>query len=151
MVVARGVRDEQRETSLIQGASHEREKSDFYDICYSFNRRARLLVVAAGAGAGSKERSSAEADKIFMTRCASCHGIDGRGDGPGAANLTPKPRNYHDKAWQKTITDEQIEKTIVYGGAAVGKSPSMAANPDLADKPAVVHALCEHIRELGKE
>ncbi len=93
----------------------------------------------------------AEADKIFLTRCASCHGLDGRGDGPGAANLNPKPRNYHDKTWQKTITDEQIEKTIVYGGAAVGKSPSMAANPDLTTKPEVVAALREYIRKLGKE
>ncbi len=93
----------------------------------------------------------AEADKIFMTRCASCHGIDGRGDGPGAANLNPKPRNYHDKAWQKSVTDEQIEKTIVYGGAAVGKSPNMAANPDLATKTDVVKALCEHIRAFGEQ
>ncbi|MHB1424507.1 MAG: c-type cytochrome [Gemmataceae bacterium] len=93
----------------------------------------------------------AEADKIFLTRCASCHGIDGRGDGPGAANLNPKPRNYHDKTWQKSVTDEQIKKTIVYGGAAVGKNPSMAANPDLAAKPDVVNALCEHVREFGQQ
>lgn len=95
--------------------------------------------------------ANAEADKIFMTRCASCHGLDGRGDGPGAANLNPKPRNYHDKTWQKSVTDEQIEKTIVYGGAAVGKSPSMAANPDLAGKTDVVRALREHVRAFGNE
>lgn len=106
---------------------------------------------ASGEMSASIKDPHAEADKIFLTRCATCHGLDGRGDGRGAANLNPKPRNYHDKAWQKSITDEQIEKTIVYGGAAVGKSPSMASNPDLADKPAIVHALCEYIRELGKE
>ena len=32
-------------------------------------------------------------------------------------------------------TDEDIKKTIVYGGAAVGKSPNMPANPDLEGKP----------------
>jgi mono/diheme cytochrome c family protein len=105
----------------------------------------------AAAKAVPAADAQAEADKIFMTRCASCHGIDGRGDGPGAANLNPKPRNYHDKAWQKSVTDEHIKKTIVYGGAAVGKSPSMAANPDLAAKPEVVNALCEHVRAFGQQ
>ncbi len=92
-----------------------------------------------------------DAEQVFATRCASCHGMDGRGDGPGAANLSPKPRNYHDKAWQASVTDAQIEKTIVYGGAAVGKSPQMAANPDLAGQPAVVAALRQLIREFGKQ
>jgi hypothetical protein len=33
------------------------------------------------------------------------------------------------------VTDEQIKKTVLYGGAAVGKSPAMPANPDLDGKP----------------
>lgn len=89
-----------------------------------------------------------EANDIFSSRCAACHGPDGRGDGPGAANLDPKPRNFHDAAWQKSVTDTEIEQTILYGGSAVGKSPVMVPNPDLQSKPAVVAALREHIREL---
>jgi hypothetical protein len=38
-------------------------------------------------------------------------------------------------AWQKSLTDEQIRKAIVYGGAAVGKSPLMPALRDLEGKP----------------
>jgi cytochrome c5 len=89
-----------------------------------------------------------EANDMFSSRCGACHGPDGRGDGPGAANLDPKPRNFHDATWQKSVTDTQIEQTILYGGSAVGKSPVMVANPDLQSKPAVVAALREHIREL---
>lgn len=92
-----------------------------------------------------------EAQQIFATRCAACHGAEGRGDGPGAAGLTPKPRNYHDSTWQASVTDEEIENAIVYGGAAVGRSPAMVGNPDLASKPAVVAALRETIREFGKQ
>jgi hypothetical protein len=48
------------------------------------------------------------------------------------------------------VTDDQIRETIVKGGAAVGKSPLMAPNPDLADKPAVVDALVKKVRAFGK-
>jgi len=40
----------------------------------------------------------AEGKKIFMTTCAPCHGTTGRGDGPAAAALNPKPANYTTKA-----------------------------------------------------
>lgn len=92
-----------------------------------------------------------QAQRIFGTRCSTCHGPEGRGNGPGAAGLNPKPRNFHDKVWQAQVIDDEIEKAIMYGGAAVGKSPAMAANPDLVSKPEVVAALREHIRKLGKE
>lgn len=90
-----------------------------------------------------------EAQEIFSSRCTPCHGPQGKGDGPASAGLTPPPRNFTDKAWQSSVSDEHIEKIIQYGGAAVGKSPAMPPNPDLADKP-VVKGLREHIRSLGK-
>ena len=103
------------------------------------------LVFASGCKkdpwAGVPGDARAEAKEIFKTRCATCHGATGTGDGAAAAALNPKPRNYHDGAWQKSVTDEQIEKTIVQGGAAVGKSPLMPPNPDLADKPKTVAGL----------
>jgi mono/diheme cytochrome c family protein len=89
-----------------------------------------------------------EANKIFSMRCAPCHGADGRGDGAASASLTPKPRNFRDPEWQKTTTDEHIIKIIQYGGAAVGKSPAMPPNPDLADKLGVVTALKDQIRGM---
>ena len=94
--------------------------------------------VTTTTGATQKENEETEvvdAEELFKTRCAQCHGQDGKGNGPGAAALNPKPRNYTDPAWQAKVTDEDIKKTIVYGGAAVGKSPNMPANPDLEGKP----------------
>jgi mono/diheme cytochrome c family protein len=90
----------------------------------------------------------AEADNIFAQRCSVCHGMNGKGDGVGAAALNPKPRNYTDVAWQASVTDDQIAKTIVEGGAAVGKSPLMAPNADLKDKPEVVKALVAKVRSF---
>jgi hypothetical protein len=91
------------------------------------------------------------AELIFSTRCSTCHGTTGHGDGPAAQALNPKPRNYTDPAWQKSVTDEQIKKTIVEGGAAVGKSPLMVPNPDLADKPVVVDGLVKIIRGFSSD
>lgn len=109
---------------------------------------------AAGAGEASTQVTAdvrQEAQQIFSTRCAVCHGAEGRGDGPGGSALNPKPRNYHDTAWQDSVTDQEIETAIVYGGAAVGRSPAMVGNPDLGSKPAVVAALREIIRNFGKQ
>lgn len=104
---------------------------------------------AAGGAAGITPETEKEAKEIFALRCTPCHGPTGAGDGPASASLTPPPRNFHDKAWQSGVTDQHIETIIQYGGSAVGKSPAMPPNPDLADKP-VVKALRAHIRSLGK-
>lgn len=97
------------------------------------------------------DQDRAQAKQIFATRCTVCHGVDGRGDGPGGGALNPKPRNYHDPAWQSSVTDSEIENAILYGGSAVGRSPAMIANPDLASKPEVVAALREMVRRFGRE
>ncbi len=102
---------------------------------------------ATGADAGSAQ---AEAREIFATRCFTCHGTEGRGDGPASAGLQPPPRNFHDLEWQASVTDDHLEKIILYGGAAVGRSPAMPPNPDLQSKPEVVRALVELIRSFGR-
>lgn len=91
----------------------------------------------------------AEADTVFTQRCSVCHGMSGKGDGPGAAALNPKPRDYSDAAWQKSVDDAYLAKVIVEGGAAVGKSPIMVANADLKDKPEVVKELVAKVRAFG--
>jgi mono/diheme cytochrome c family protein len=98
---------------------------------------------------GMAAEAQEEAQKIFSTRCFTCHGPKGEGNGPGSAALTPKPRNFTDAVWQASVTDDHIAKIIQYGGAAVGKSPSMPGNPDLMSKPQVVAALVAHVRSLS--
>jgi mono/diheme cytochrome c family protein len=91
------------------------------------------------------------AENIFATRCATCHGTSGKGDGPAAVALNPKPRNYTDDAWQKSVSDEQIKKTIVGGGASVGKSPLMVPNPDLANNDVVLDGLVKIVRGFASK
>ena len=109
---------------------------------------AAAAPAAAPAAGEISAAARAEADQIFKTRCFTCHGSLGKGDGPGSAGLTPKPRDLTSREWQASVTDEHIEKIIKYGGAAVGKSPTMPPNPDLTAKEEVVRALRAHVREL---
>lgn len=121
--------------------------------CSDSERRAEPTPpapIAEPAPAVDAATAQAEADKIFSERCATCHGPGGAGDGPASAGLVPKPRNFHDQAWQQSVSDQHIEQIIQYGGAAVGKSVTMPANPDLTSKPEVVAALRAHVRSLGK-
>ncbi len=92
----------------------------------------------------------AKARKIYAERCASCHGEKGNGDGPGAFAVKPKPRDYTNAEWQKTVTDEELAKAIVKGGAAVGKSYMMPANYDLRSKPEVAAGLVQIVRSFAQ-
>jgi len=96
-----------------------------------------------GAGEGAKT--------YFAQTCALCHGVDGTGNGPTAAALNPKPRNYTDPNWQASITDDEIKKIIVEGGAAVGKSASMPPNPGLKGDDATLDGLVKIIRGFAKK
>ncbi|MCA8976837.1 MAG: hypothetical protein KDC98_19095 [Planctomycetes bacterium] len=104
----------------------------------------------AAAGAGNDQAaaatSQAEAKAIFDSLCFTCHGATGHGDGPGAIALDPKPRSFADAAWQDSVTDEHIKKTIVFGGAAVGKSPMMPAQPQYKGKTAILDGLVKIVR-----
>jgi mono/diheme cytochrome c family protein len=92
----------------------------------------------------------ATAKDIYTNRCTVCHGATGKGDGDGSAALDPKPRDFTAAEWQSSVTDEHLQKIIVYGGIAVGKAATMPANPDLDAKPEVVAELVKLIRGLAK-
>lgn len=94
--------------------------------------------------------AAAAADELFATRCAPCHGLRGQGDGRLAPNLNPRPRSFADAAWQASVTDTFLEQIIRDGGPAVGRSPLMPASPDLVERPAVLAALRERVRALGR-
>jgi len=113
------------------------------------NARPETGPRASGGGGGGVASADDAAAAMFRDVCAQCHGIGGLGDGPAAASLNPRPRNYTDAAWQAAVTDADITKIILEGGQAVGKSPMMPAQAQLKGKPEVVEALVKIIRSFG--
>ena len=100
---------------------------------------------------GADSPAVKEAKEIYASRCALCHGSEGKGDGVAAAGLNPKPKSFIDSKWQKSVTDDYIEKIILKGGAEVGKSNLMPGNADLAGKPEVIKEIRKMIRGMSKK
>jgi cytochrome c oxidase cbb3-type subunit III len=85
-----------------------------------------LLIVLAVSGVARAAGPDLEAAKDnYTTFCVKCHGAGGQGNGPAAATLHTKPRNYTNCATMSKITDDTLFKAIKDGGASVGLSPEM--------------------------
>lgn len=98
----------------------------------------------------SDPNQPSEAKVLFANVCSQCHGLEGKGDGPAAETLNPKPRNYTDPKWQASVTDDEIKAIIVGGGQSVGKSGMMPPNPNLKGRDDVLNELVQIIRAFGK-
>ena len=70
-------------------------------------------------------QNQSEGKKLYLTYCSSCHGDNGKGDGPAARSLPVKPVNHTDGAVMNQLTDKFLLEIISKGGSAVGKSAMM--------------------------
>ncbi len=75
--------------------------------------RAVVLVVALAAAVHAAEPVAG--DKVYGERCSGCHGDHGGGDGPAADALVPKPRNFHEAAFWRDRTREQLVAVVKKG------------------------------------
>jgi mono/diheme cytochrome c family protein len=75
--------------------------------------------------APAEDAALAKAKENYQTYCRKCHGDEGKGDGPGAAMLNPKPRNYTDCKVMKDKKDDELIKVISEGGESIGMSADM--------------------------
>jgi mono/diheme cytochrome c family protein len=68
-------------------------------------------------------RSGREAQgrRVFLQRCATCHGPEGRGDGQNAYNLQPPPPDFSESL--DGLSQEDRRKVIEGGTTALGRSP----------------------------
>ena len=70
--------------------------------------------------------TAAQAGKaIFDANCAACHGADGKGDGPAAASLDPKPKDLVEV--QSQLSDGFLFWRISEGGAMKPFNSAMPA------------------------
>ena len=79
-------------------------------------------LAACGGDRQATEQSSAapvdaraRGESIYSVRGAPCHGANGGGDGPAAASITPKPRNFRDPDFWRGRTIEQLRLVVRQG------------------------------------
>jgi mono/diheme cytochrome c family protein len=68
----------------------------------------------------AKATGVSEAKAAYERNCVLCHGAIGRGDGPAATALKPKPRNFTDKAVQSQSDGELFWKITEGRGVMPG-------------------------------
>ncbi len=96
--------------------------------------------------------SIARGEPLFTTNCATCHGTDGRGDGPSAAGLVPPPADFvqhiplHSDpsifafisgglpgtampAWSEQLTEQQIWDLVNYLQSEFGEGTRALTSP----------------------
>ncbi len=71
-----------------------------------------------------KPEELSRARSLFTSRCISCHGVDGRGDGPAAASQAPRAANF-----------EEVRPTLAYAEAVLARGVPGTAMPRWEGSP----------------
>jgi mono/diheme cytochrome c family protein len=91
-----------------------------------------------------------ETASLFRALCSVCHGVSGKGDGPSAQGLEPKPADFTKCQAMAKDADDVLFKIIKEGGQSVGRSTVMPAWGDaLSDQQ--IRELVTFIRGLCKK
>jgi len=101
--------------------------SEGQEVNFRLANKATGFEVVEMAAAIRATEPTGEGAADYALFCASCHGGAGQGDGPLATTLDPKPAKHSDGEYMNDLSDEYLFRVIAEGGAAVGKSPLMAA------------------------
>ncbi len=102
-----------------------------------------VVVITAGIVFGVASVGAADSPRgreVYETRCAPCHGSDGKGDGPAAAAITPPPRNFRDPSFWNGRTAQQLTVTVKDGrpGTLMQPFKGVLSDAEIADVVAYV-------------
>ncbi len=95
------------------------------------------------------EDSKAGAKTFKSMKCASCHGKDGKGQGPAAKAMKIKAADWTDKAAMSELKDQYLKDIISKGGKALKMSKRMPGYQKKL-KSGDLENLLAYIRSLGK-
>jgi len=109
-----------------------------------------ILFVLIPVLGWAQTKGDAKAGKAkYDSLCGGCHGTSGKGDGPAAGGLNPKPQDHTNGKHMNTLTDQYLFDITKNGGVGVKKSPLMPAwGNTLKDDD--VWNLAAYIRSLAK-
>ena len=116
-------------------------------------RKSRLAWIAGavllvGSVAHAADAPDKKTERLWKSKCASCHGADGKGATDQGKKMAVKDMTTAE--WQKKFTDEEIKKGISEGVKRTegGVKQEMEAYKDSL-KPEQIDALVKYTRTLG--
>lgn len=98
-----------------------------------------VLFVAAAAQVASAQDGAA----LYNKNCKSCHGPEGKGDGPAAKALKPPPEDFAKGA--KAMSEADIATAIKEGKVGDKKHPAFGKK--LSDEQ--IKAVAQHVKQLA--
>ena len=113
--------------SIITAVSAKRPPSALAELAKRF---AASLGSEAALELPTKPLDLGAGERLFAANCASCHGPRGMGDGPAAANISPKPPAIGSGEAMKDITPAMMFRKVsvgVTGTAMAAFSPQLTA------------------------
>jgi high-affinity iron transporter len=72
----------------------------------------------------------ARGQALYAQACASCHGLEGRGDGPANIGLDPPASDLHDPARMRALSPFALYSTITFGIDGTSMAPFAATLDD---------------------
>ena len=108
---------------------------------------ALTLSLSLALTTGATAEPGTKTVRTWKAKCASCHGVDGKGDtDPGKKLGLPDMTT---AAWQKTVTDDQMKKSITNGIKRADKPEGMDAYAETLSVEQIGE-LASLVRGLGK-
>jgi high-affinity iron transporter len=99
-----------------------------------------VLIVAASA----LPARAIDAAAIYADRCAFCHGVSGRGDGPAGVALKPPPRDLASADYWRSADLAAIKDVITNGKPG----SAMVAFKGILS-PDEINALVDHLKKFN--
>jgi mono/diheme cytochrome c family protein len=120
---------------------------------------AALVMVVAGAGllsaqdpaVAAKAPSGTPSQALYAQHCAGCHGVNGDGNGPAAAFLYPKPRNFRFGKYRLVSTENSVPSQADLDALLVRGMPGSSMPPWAHLKSADRTLLVQEVYRLTAE
>jgi len=114
---------------------------------------ATAAIAAAGAAGSARLEAQPPGKNVYDAHCVECHGQSGRGDGPSAAYLTPRPRDFTSGKYKirstetgSTPTDDDLIQSVRQGLYAT----AMPAWARILSDPEI-HGVVDYIKSLSPQ
>ncbi len=72
-------------------------------------------IAAVILGLAAAPVSAADGGHLYAEQCSGCHGADGRGDGPAAVAIVPKPRNFRSPEFWSVGVEGRLGEVVRRG------------------------------------
>ena len=94
--------------------------------------------------------SPARGAAVFRSRCTACHGAEGKGDGPAAAALRPRPPDLTRSLRVRTLSAPELVAFLKVGRWPMPAFGNVLSNRELGDVVAWLRAENEPGRQEGR-